>query len=152
MNRQDMEPDRQILNMLVKRIVETAQPIRIILFGSAAEGRMGPDSDLDVLVIMQDGTHRRRTAQQVYRCLSGIGVPKDIVVVTQSDVVYVRYDLMFRYIHDLDELLAALEWKGVAIPQEVKDVGILTTYAWEARYPGVSELVTDGASLSCSTG
>jgi len=40
-NRQDMEPDREILNMLVKRIVETAQPIRIILFGSAAEGRMG---------------------------------------------------------------------------------------------------------------
>jgi len=57
--------------------------------------------------------------------------------------VYVRYDLMFRYIHDLDELLAALERKGVAIPQEVKDVGILTTYAWEARYPGVSEPVTE---------
>ena len=86
MNRQDMQPDREILDTLVKRILETAQPLRIILFGSAAEGRMGPDSDLDVLVIMQDGTHRRRTAQQVYRCLAGIGVPKDIVVVTQSDV------------------------------------------------------------------
>ena len=86
MNKQDMQPDREILDTLVKRILETAQPLRIILFGSAAEGRMGPDSDLDVLVIMQDGTHRRRTAQRVYRCLSGIGVPKDIVVVTQSDV------------------------------------------------------------------
>lgn len=86
MNREDMEPDKEVLDTLVKRIVETAQPIRIILFGSAAEGRMGPDSDLDILVVTRDGTHRRRMAQQVYRCLSGIGVSKDIVVVTESDV------------------------------------------------------------------
>ena len=56
--------------------------------------------------------------------------------------VYVRYGLKFRYIHDLDELLAGLERKGVPIPQEVNDVCILTNYAWEARYPGVSEPVT----------
>ena len=86
MDEQGMEPNKKILDTLVKRIVETAQPSRIILFGSAAEGRMGPDSDLDILVVTKDGTHRRRMAQQVYRCLSGIGVPKDVVVVTESDV------------------------------------------------------------------
>jgi len=57
--------------------------------------------------------------------------------------VYVECGLVFRYIHDLDELLTGLERKGVPIPQEVNDVGILTTYAWEARYPGVSEPVTE---------
>ena len=57
--------------------------------------------------------------------------------------VYVRYGLKFRYIHDLDELLAGLEREGVSIPQEVKDACILTNYAWEARYPGVSEPVTE---------
>lgn len=57
--------------------------------------------------------------------------------------VYIRYDLIFRYIHDLDELLAGLEQEGIPIPQEVRDAGILlTNYAWEARYPGVSEPVT----------
>ena len=86
MDRQRMEPNSELLDTVVKRIVETAQPTRIILFGSAAEGRMGPDSDLDILVVTKDGTHRRRMAQQVYRCLSGIGVPKDILVVTESDV------------------------------------------------------------------
>ena len=43
--------------------------------------------------------------------------------------VYVECGLVFRYIHDLDELLSGLERKGVPIPQEVNDVGILTTYA-----------------------
>jgi len=57
--------------------------------------------------------------------------------------VYVECGLVFRYIHDLDELLSGLERKGVPISQEVNDVGILTTYAWEARYPGVSEPVTE---------
>ena len=57
--------------------------------------------------------------------------------------VYVECGLVFRFIHDLDELLSGLERKGVPIPQEVNDVGILTTYAWEARYPGVSEPVTE---------
>ena len=47
---------------------------------------MGPDSDLDVLVIMPDGVHRRRTAQTIYRSLKGLGWAKDIVVVTESDV------------------------------------------------------------------
>jgi uncharacterized protein len=47
---------------------------------------MGPNSDLDVLVVMQDGTHRRRTAQIIYRSLMGLGTAKDIVVVTERDV------------------------------------------------------------------
>jgi predicted nucleotidyltransferase len=81
-----MHPDPQAINELVRRIVEAVHPRRVILFGSAARGEMGPNSDLDVLVIMPDGTHRRRTAQEVYRRLWGFGFAKDIVVVTESDV------------------------------------------------------------------
>lgn len=74
------------LRELVRRIIETVQPRRIILFGSAARGQMGPHSDLDLLVIMPDGVHRRQTTQTLYRELRGLGVAKDIVVVTESDV------------------------------------------------------------------
>jgi predicted nucleotidyltransferase len=81
-----MHPDPQAINDLVRRIVEAVHPRRIILFGSAARGEMGPNSDLDVLVIMPDGTHRRQTAQEVYRRLWGFGFAKDIIVVTESDV------------------------------------------------------------------
>jgi predicted nucleotidyltransferase len=78
--------ERQILDRVVGRIVETVQPRRIILFGSAALGQMGPHSDLDLLVVMPDGIHRRQTSQRLYRALWGSGIPKDIVVVTESDV------------------------------------------------------------------
>jgi predicted nucleotidyltransferase len=80
------EPDRQVLDDMVRRITDAVNPRRIILFGSAARGAMSVDSDLDVLVVMPDGTHRRRTAQTVYRSLRGLGFAKDIVVVTESDI------------------------------------------------------------------
>ena len=77
---------RDVLDEVVRRIVATAHPRRIILFGSAARGPMGPNSDLDLLVVMPDGTHRRNAATEIFRSLRGIGFPKDIVVVTESDV------------------------------------------------------------------
>jgi predicted nucleotidyltransferase len=79
-------PDPQIISELVRRIVETVHPLRIILFGSAARGEMNENSDLDVLVIMPDGVHRRRTAQVIYRGLRGLGVAKDVIVATPSDI------------------------------------------------------------------
>jgi uncharacterized protein len=77
---------QEILDDIVQRIVGAVQPTRILLFGSAAQGRMGPDSDVDLLVVMPDGIHRRRTAQDIYRSLTGLGIAKDIVVATESDV------------------------------------------------------------------
>jgi uncharacterized protein len=75
-----------LLDELVRRIVAAVHPLRIILFGSAARGEMGPDSDLDVLVVMPDGVHRRETARLIRRHLMGLGFAKDILVVTESDV------------------------------------------------------------------
>jgi len=80
------KPDPHLLDEVVKRTVAAAHPVRIILFGSAARGTMGPDSDLDLLVVVRDGVHRRRTAQAIYQSIGGIGVAKDVVVVTESDV------------------------------------------------------------------
>lgn len=77
--------DQRLLDELVRRIVQTVQPRRIVLFGSAARGQMGPHSDIDLLVVMPDGVHRRRTAQRLYMALAGVGIAKDIVVITESD-------------------------------------------------------------------
>ncbi len=74
------------LNTIVRRSVEIVQPVKIILFGSAARGNAGPNSDLDLLVVMPDGIHRRRTAQRLYSELSSVGVPFDLVVATVSDL------------------------------------------------------------------
>jgi predicted nucleotidyltransferase len=75
-----------LLEEVTRRIVEVARPTRIVLFGSAARGAMGPHSDIDLLVVMPDGVHRRRMAQEIYGVLAGLGVAKDVVVVTESDV------------------------------------------------------------------
>ncbi len=75
-----------ILKEIVRRIVSTVQPKKIILFGSSARGDMGPHSDLDFLVVVSSGMHRRKTAQKIYRNLIGVGFAADIVVVTEDDI------------------------------------------------------------------
>ena len=81
-----MQSDPEVIEQLVRRIIEIVQPLRIILFGSAARAEMGPDSDIDVLVVMPEGVHRRRTAQLLYRQIRGLGVPFDILVATPNDL------------------------------------------------------------------
>jgi len=74
-------PDQKLLDEIVRRIVEAVQPEKIILFGSAARGEMGPDSDVDLLVVKACDSPRE-IERQIYRRLIGIGVPKDVLVVT----------------------------------------------------------------------
>lgn len=70
---------------IIERIVEVADPERIILFGSAARGEAGPHSDLDLLVV-KEGVHRRKCAQKIYRSLIGVDRAVDVVVVHPEDI------------------------------------------------------------------
>jgi predicted nucleotidyltransferase len=81
-----MQPNPEVIEQLVRRIIELVYPLRIILFGSAARGEMESDSDIDVLVVMPEGVHQRRTAQLLYRQIRGLGVPFDILVATPNDL------------------------------------------------------------------
>jgi HEPN domain-containing protein len=56
--------------------------------------------------------------------------------------VYQQNAWPFRYTHDLDELVSGLRRHGVPIPAEVEEAVVLTSFAWEARYPGAAEPVT----------
>ena len=76
---------QEILDEIIRRIVKVAQPEKIILFGSAVRGEMGPNSDVDVLVV-KSGVHRRRLAQAIYMNLIGVGQAVDVVVVTPEDI------------------------------------------------------------------
>lgn len=78
--------DVHVLSEVVRRIIEVSQPEKIILFGSAVRGEMGSHSDLDLLVIVRPGTHRRQTAQTIYRNMIGVGHPVDVIVVTPGDI------------------------------------------------------------------
>jgi predicted nucleotidyltransferase len=71
---------------IVQRIVEESEPLRIIIFGSTVRGEAGTDSDVDILVVMPEGVHRRRTAQNLYRKIRDAGIPFDILVATPQDL------------------------------------------------------------------
>ena len=71
---------------LIHRVVDAAHPLRIILFGSTARGDGSAGSDIDILVVVPDGVHRRKTAQDIYLALLGFGAPVDVVVATVSDI------------------------------------------------------------------
>lgn len=79
-------PNKKLLDEVTRRIVASVKPQRVVLFGSAARGRMSTDSDFDVLVVMRDPLHRRQTAQKIYRNLHGTGIAVDIVVATEKDL------------------------------------------------------------------
>src|SRR5208337_950790 len=75
----------RIIDEMVLRIVERFDPERIILFGSAARGNAGPDSDVDLLVVMPVEGSRREKAVEIGVAVNDIPVPKDIVVTTPED-------------------------------------------------------------------
>ncbi len=77
--------DESILQEIVRRIVEAVAPEKIILFGSAARAEMGPDSDVD-LVVVKCGVHRRKTAQALHLKMRGIAAPVDLIVATPEDL------------------------------------------------------------------
>ncbi len=70
---------------MAKRIVAGFDPERIILFGSQARGDAGPDSDVDLLVVLPVEGSRLEKAIEIRGALRDIHVPKDIVVVTPDD-------------------------------------------------------------------
>jgi predicted nucleotidyltransferase len=81
-----VQVDAQLLQDVVRRIVDAAHPEKIVLFGSHARGAARPDSDLDVLVIADSREPRYRRSAPLYGALSDVLVPMDIIVYTRSEV------------------------------------------------------------------
>ena len=77
--------DRQTLDDIIRRVVETAQSEKIILFGSAAWDDMGPNSDVDLLII-KEGADALNLMARIYRKLHGVGAAVDAIVVSPEDV------------------------------------------------------------------
>lgn len=73
------------IRQMVKRIVTQFHPDKIILFGSHARGQAGPDSDVDLLIVMPVTGSRRQKAIEIGVALHDIPVAKDVIVVTPDD-------------------------------------------------------------------
>jgi predicted nucleotidyltransferase len=79
--------DSSVLDTIIERIVEVADPERIFLFGSAAREEMGPHSDFDVLVVKEEGNFSRgRLVEEIYMNLIGVEAAVDVIVVHPEEV------------------------------------------------------------------
>jgi predicted nucleotidyltransferase len=83
---------------MVKRIVKKFHPQQIILFGSHARGEAGPDSDVDLLVVMNYAGSAREKALEIRCALHDFLVSMDIIVTSPEDFAWRR------------EVVGTLEW------------------------------------------
>lgn len=72
--------DDRLLQEVVRRTLTVTQPERIVLFGSAASGRLSEESDLDTLVLKAKTGNTRQERVQIGEALGGIGCFCDVFV------------------------------------------------------------------------
>ncbi|MHB8067520.1 MAG: nucleotidyltransferase domain-containing protein [Desulfobaccales bacterium] len=75
-----MNLDRNIIEEIIDRILAVTPAERIIIFGSAASGKMTRDSDIDLLVLQSAPGNPRQESVRVRQALSGLEYPFDIIV------------------------------------------------------------------------
>jgi predicted nucleotidyltransferase len=81
----------EVLQEIIRRIVEVAHPQRIILFGSAARDDMDSDSDVDLLVVKDGEFDYIRLVGNIYQRLHGVGQAVDVILATPQQVERYRY-------------------------------------------------------------
>ncbi len=72
--------------IMVERIVEGFAPYRVVLFGSHLRGATHKWSDVDLLVVLPNGTDQHHAAVEIHRALGDLPVAKDIVVTTPEEI------------------------------------------------------------------
>ncbi len=71
---------------ITRRLVDYYRPVKIYLFGSAARGDAGPDSDLDFLVVVPDETPDEKLKPgAAWKVVRGTGHAKDVVPWRSTD-------------------------------------------------------------------
>src|SRR5580658_2719859 len=76
---------QEIIQEMVRRIVDKFDPVQIILFGSYARGTAGPDSDVDLLVVMPVEGSKMDKSVEIRLVLREMGLAKDIIVITPEE-------------------------------------------------------------------
>jgi len=80
------EVTEELLQRMVVDIVQQFRPEKVILFGSYAWGTPRPDSDVDLLVVMEsDQRPAQRSAEMSLACRPR-GLPVDFLVKTPAEV------------------------------------------------------------------
>jgi predicted nucleotidyltransferase len=79
-----MDIDESFIKEIVRRILSVVSPAKIILFGSAATGRMTQDSDVDLLIVGDGFGDKRKGSVRIRQMLNGLGHPFDIIMISKE--------------------------------------------------------------------
>jgi len=81
------------IRRMVRPIVAQFAPEQIILFGSHARGDAGPDSDIDLLVVMSFEGSKRVKQVELRGVLPKTAVPVDVILTRPEDFLW-RKDIV----------------------------------------------------------
>lgn len=70
----------------VEVLAKELKPRKIILFGSTARGEAGPDSDIDLLVVMERFDSRFTEMNRASALLAPLKIDADVLVYSQAEV------------------------------------------------------------------
>jgi len=78
--------NKSTLKEVKNRLVKTYDPLAIYIFGSHAWGTPTPDSDLDLLIVVEKSNEKTYVRPVVgYHALFGLELPNDILVFTKKE-------------------------------------------------------------------
>lgn len=83
--------DAHLRKEIAQRIRTAAPDVEdVLLFGSHARGDAQPDSDVDLVVVVPESTHRRRCGRALQLALDGLGIGFDLVVLSSRELDALR--------------------------------------------------------------
>jgi hypothetical protein len=92
-NRGAFATEEAALGELLRRLTTTFHPQEVRLFGSRSEGRGAPDSDFDLVVVLDDDAPEELLDPDViYRPLVGSGIGCDVIACRRGEFEAVLRD------------------------------------------------------------
>lgn len=79
---------KAVIEEITRKIVRRFRPLKVVLFGSHANGVPGEDSDIDLLVVMESDKRPAERVAEVSRALRPRSRPLDIIVRTPAEIDY----------------------------------------------------------------
>lgn len=82
-----MQISSELIEEIVRRLVNGIHPEKNILFGSYAYGEPTETSDIDLLVVVSESEEPRyRRASRAYSFMWGLTVPTELLVMTREEL------------------------------------------------------------------
>lgn len=74
------------IEAIAQQIARDFDPVKVVLFGSRARGEAGPESDVDLLVVLDETANKHASAVAIQRSVGRFPVVKDIIVTTPEEI------------------------------------------------------------------